>query len=173
MFRLREIIRCEQMNKLEWIDLARDDLRSCQFLCRVYRSESSDWRAVQGIGRSLLDYSRSRILPLSSAFQSDVFCPPSPAPRGSLDQTRTLRPDRAPGADSELVPNYGPLRISQHRRRSGGAGGGTRARCPSRLGSVIARFGYRAGRPVPGSGRRLAVTRTTLAVGRDYPGRRP
>ena len=40
------IIRCEQMNKLHWIDLARDDVRSCQFLCRFYRSAwvyRSDW----------------------------------------------------------------------------------------------------------------------------------
>ena len=31
----KDIIRCEQINKYPWIDLARDDLRSCQFLCLV------------------------------------------------------------------------------------------------------------------------------------------
>ena len=33
------MIRYEQMKKQHWIDLARDDFRSCRFLCRVYRSD--------------------------------------------------------------------------------------------------------------------------------------
>ena len=37
------------------IDPVGDDRRSCRFPCRVYRS---DWRAVQGIGHSRLDYLR-------------------------------------------------------------------------------------------------------------------
>ena len=52
IFRWREIIRCEQKNKWHWIDLARDDLRSCQFLFRVYRSHVSDWWAIRGNPRS-------------------------------------------------------------------------------------------------------------------------
>ena len=49
------MIRCEQRNKKHPIDLARDDLRNCRLLCRVHRS---DWRAVQGIGHSLVDHLR-------------------------------------------------------------------------------------------------------------------
>ena len=52
-FRLRETVRCERLNKWRWIDLASDDLRSCQFLCRAY---PRDCWAVRGISFNLLDY---------------------------------------------------------------------------------------------------------------------
>ena len=58
------------MNKWRWFDLARDDLRSCQFLCRVCRS---DWRAVPGNGRDRPRSSRlPKISPLLSAFLSVI-----------------------------------------------------------------------------------------------------